>query len=404
MITTTVLAAAGAGAVAALALVWFAFQRLQNQTRAFNQQLEVFQRQWTVAQHETVRSDENKNSLLRSEISQELQKNRVELQNGLLQTKELLEKRVAGMDEKLDLRLQDLTLGVQDKLERNLKEGFTHFEKVQEHLKFSGLQLQNLSAVGQSINDLNNLLKMPHLRGSFGEASLERLLSDLLPAQSFELQYRIVPNSTERVDAVIKYPKHLLPVDSKFPREQVLPLFESNDPVVLENARAQLSEVMRTLARQIKEKYIRPEHGTTDMALLFVPSETLYFEIIRNTKLCEALSKLRVFAVSPNTLAISLQAISVARDYYEMAKGVETTVAEIKKAQKHYDNFARRFEEIEKHLKRSSDAFDTASTHLNRYTGSVNRLIGGEVGALGEASAPDAQPDSEATSLPSPTV
>ncbi|MEZ4751575.1 MAG: DNA recombination protein RmuC [Bdellovibrionota bacterium] len=117
------------------------------------------------------------------------------------------------------------------------------------------------------------------------------------------------------------------------------------------------------------------------MALLFVPSETLYFEIIRNVKLCEAIAKQKVFAVSPNTLAISLHAVSMARDYYEMAQGVERTLEEVKKAQKHFENFEKRFEEIGKQLKRSQDAYDTASTHLGRYSGAANRLVGGQAPA-----------------------
>ncbi|MCB0417024.1 MAG: DNA recombination protein RmuC [Bdellovibrionales bacterium] len=319
---------------------------------------------------ESENSYEHKASLLRTELAEAIQKSRLEMQQVLGQTSQLLEQKVSGVDQKLDRKLGELSQGVQSKLEANLKEGFSHFQKVHDHLS-------NLSVVGQSINDLNNLLKLPHLRGNFGEASLERILADLLPVSAYETQYRIVPTSTERVDAVIKYPRRVLPIDSKFPREQVLPLFETNDPGALEKSRSHLADIMKTLARQIREKYIHPEYGTTDMALLFVPSETLYFEVIRNVKLCEAIAKQKVFAVSPNTLAISLHAVSMARDYYEMAKGVEKTLEEVKKAQKHFENFEKRFEEIGKQLKRSQDAFDTASTHLGRYSGAANRLVGG---------------------------
>jgi DNA recombination protein RmuC len=266
--------------------------------------------------------------------------------------------------------------GVQAKLEANLKQGFENFEKVQMHLKQAELQLLNLNTVGKSINDLNDLLKLPHLRGNFGEAILERLLADLLPVDGYELQYRIVPGSLERVDAVIKYPTCVLPIDSKFPREQVLALFTEADPAALELGRKALYDVMKGLARQIKEKYIRPEHGTTEMALLFVPSETLYFEVLRNLKLCEELQRQKVFMVSPNTLSITLHAIAISRDYYEMAKGVEKTLSDVKKAQQHFDNFERRFDEVGSALGKAQSAFNTASTHLSRYSGAVNRLTG----------------------------
>jgi DNA recombination protein RmuC len=143
----------------------------------------------------------------------------------------------------------------------------------------------------------------------------------------------------------VKLPRQLLPIDSKFPREQVLPLFESQDPTALETARKTLSEVIKTQAKSIAQKYIRPDHGTSDMALLFLPSETLYFEVIRNGDLFEALAKLKVFPVSPNTLAISLRSVAIAQDYYEMAKGVEKTVEDIKKARRHFEHFEKKFEQ-----------------------------------------------------------
>lgn len=311
---------------------------------------------------------------LRKELASQLQANRAELNQGLSQTAQGLDSKIAHFDRRVEERFKNLTEGVQTRLEQNLKDGFQHFAKVQEYLKKTEQQFSNLSMVGQSISDLNNLLKLPHLRGNFGEAMLEKLLADILPAECFELQYHIVPNSPERVDAIIRYPQKILPIDSKFPREQVLPLFESSDPAVLEGARNRLHEVMKTLARGIKEKYIRPEHGTTELALLFVPSETLYFEVLRSPKLCEEIAKYRVFVVSPNTLAVTLNSISLAHSYYAMAKGVEKTILELKKAEQHFENFSKRFGEVGVAVDRALQAFGIATTHLARYQSAVDRL------------------------------
>lgn len=331
---------------------------------------------------EIQRSQELKNSLMRTELSEALKTNRQEMQTGLFQATQSLDNKVGLMEKKLEERLGSLTKNVGEKLELNLKEGFLHFDKIQEHLKRAEVQLAGLNQVGQSIHDLNNLLKLPHLRGGFGEAMLESLLTDLLPQDAFELQYRISPNSTERVDAVIKYPQALLPIDSKFPKEQVLALFETQDPQQLEAARKTLFDVMRALGKQIRDKYIHPEHGTTDMALLFVPSETLYFEMLRNVRLCNELSKLKIFAVSPNTLSITLHGVSVARNYYEMARGVEKTILEIKKSQQHFSHFQGRFDEIGNALQKAQNSFSVAGTHLSRYANSVSRLTGQEASEL----------------------
>lgn len=283
------------------------------------------------------------------------------------------ESRLETIRTKVDERLQVLGDQVQAKLEKNIQEGFAHFQKVQEHLKAAEEQLRNVGTVGQSINELNNLLKLPHLRGAFGEAELGRLLADFLPASAFEEQAVVIEGSRERVDAVVKFPQFRLPIDSKFNREQLLPLFATSDPQQLEEARRQLATTIRQQARDIAEKYIHPEHGTTDLALMFLPSETVYFEVIRNTELTEALHRLKVFPVSPNTLAITLRAIAMSISQYEFARNVETTLAQIRKAQESFGQFQKRFEEVGRGLDNAQKAYQTASGHLNRY---ANRVVG----------------------------
>ncbi len=313
---------------------------------------------------------------VKSGLDTTLSQNRQELHAGLLRSTQALEAKFQSLEGQVGLRLETIGQNVESKLNENLKEGFKQFEKVQQHLAAAELKLASLNTVGQSISDLNNLLKLPHLRGGFGEATLERLLADFLPAGSYELQYALDPNSTERVDAVVKLARQWLPIDSKFPREQVLPLFENGDPALLEEARKALSEVIRGQARSIAKKYIRPEHGTTDMALIFLPSETLYFEVTRDGKLFEEISKLKVYPVSPNTLSMGLRSVMIAQEYYNMARGVEKTIEDVKKARKHFDNFEKKFEDIGRGLRKAQEAFDTANTHLGRYETSVYRLTG----------------------------
>jgi DNA recombination protein RmuC len=306
---------------------------------------------------------------------------------------EMTEGRISALDkrtvesldaikEKVNERLMSIGQQVQAKLDENIKEGFSHFEKVQEHLRKAEAHLAGVSAVGSSINELNSLLKLPHLRGGFGEVTLELLVADMLPASLYETQVSV--GGGERVDVLVKLPGASLPIDSKFPREQVLHLFEATDAVKLAEARKALSRVVRELAKDIRAKYIRPDHGTTDMALMFLPSETLYFEIVRDEELWGFMQKQKVYPVSPNTLAVTLKGISLSYDYYRMAKGVEATIEDIKKAQKHFGHFNEKFENAGKQLDRARDAFSVANTHLGRYTSSVIRLTGEAPGPVAE--------------------
>lgn len=278
--------------------------------------------------------------------------------------------------ERVDSRLLSITDQVQQKLDQNIKEGFAQFEKVQQHLKAAEEQLREVHTLGHSINDLNNLLKLPHLRGTFGEASLERLLSDFLPAHMFEIQGSPF-NGGGRADAIIQFPDRRLPIDAKFPREQVLALFEGGDEAAIDEARHQFVRVMKAEAKRIK-CYIQPEQGTTDIALMYLPSETLYMEAVRNRELADWLNVQHVFPVSPNTLLMTLKTIALVHQWYEVASRFEESRQELAKAQKSFDYFQNQFENVGKNLNKAQEAYETAQRHLKTYRGRVTALSGQE--------------------------
>lgn len=323
----------------------------------------------------------------RQEQAQGLSDARKELTSSLASTTSQLKSEFDGLNQstvqsldsirdRVDAKLLDITNQVQQKLDENIREGFAQFEKVQQHLKAAEEQLREVGALGHSINDLNNLLKLPHLRGQFGEASLERLLADFLPAHMFEMQASL-PENGGRPDAVIYFPDRKLPIDAKFPREQVLALFEGTDEAQIEEARRDFVQVMKTQGKRIKA-YIQPENGTTDIALMYLPSETLYMETVRNRELADWLNHQHVFPVSPNTLLTTLQTIALVHKWYEVASRFEKSRVELAKAQKSFDFFQNHFENVGRSLGKAQEAFDKASTHLKAYRGKVTALSGQE--------------------------
>lgn len=282
-----------------------------------------------------------------------------------------------GMRLELDRRLNEITGQVQQKLDQNIREGFAQFERVQEHLRLAEEQLRNVGALGDSINDLNNLLKLPHLRGKFGEESLERLLQDFLAPNLYTLQAGPA-GSSSRADAMIHFPERDLPIDAKFPREQVLALFDQENSTAdaIAEARRAFERAMKEQAKRVKG-YIQPENGTTDIALLYLPSETLYMEVVRNRELWEEMVKLKVLPVSPNTLLVTLQAISMVHKWYQLEKNLAKSIEEFNKARKSFEYFESKFEIVGRSLEKAQEAFSTASSHLNRYKSRVTNL-GGE--------------------------
>ena len=303
------------------------------------------------------------------------------------QTRENIE----GIRSDVGEKLAAITNTVEVKLDQNIKDGFAQFEKVQNHLNEAQEQLKNLGVIGASINDLNNLLKMPHLRGRFGEQGLERLLEDFLPRHMYDLQASPGGEGSGRVDALIKFPDRVLPIDAKFPREQVLALFESNVASEIEEARHEFVRVMKAEARRIKA-YIQPEYGTTDIALMYLPSETLYMEVIRNRELADWLNQQHVFPVSPNSLLMTLQTIALVHKWYEVASRFEKSRLELSKAQKSFDYFQSQFENVGKNLSKAQEAFETAQKHLKTYRGRVTVLSGQEQLDLDAAAAKHDEP------------
>jgi DNA recombination protein RmuC len=348
---------------------------------------------------------DNKFDQLSGRQNENLAQNRKDLADSLALTTTQLKAELDGFNQRtaqgleamraqVEEKLGAISNEVQQKLDTNIREGFQHFVKVQEHLKAAEEQLRQVSTLGASINDLNNLLKLPHLRGRFGEASLERLLADFLPAHMYELQAPVEGGG--RVDAMVKFPDRQLPVDAKFPREQILPLFETSDEAELAAAREQFVRVLKTEGKRIAA-YIQPEHGTMDVALMYLPSETLYMEAVRNDDATAALSELRVFPVSPNTLLMTLRTVALAYKWYEVAARFEETRKEIGKAQTALGHFQKQFDTIGKSLEKAQAAYDTAAKHLKTYRNRVTAISGAEVPELekGERLALAASADGE---------
>ena len=337
----------------------------------------------------------------REEQTRRLAEARTEMTGSLLLTTQQLQAEFQKLNQqtaqsldsirdRVDQKLMAITDQVQQKLDQNIKEGFAQFEKVQQHLKAAEEQLREVGALGHSINDLNNLLKLPHLRGQFGEASLERLLADFLPSHMFSLQSS-PGEGGGRADAVIYFPDRKLPIDAKFPREAVIALFESNDEAEIAEARTALVRVMKAEAKRIQQ-YIQPENGTTDIALMYLPSETLYMEVVRNRELGDWMNQQHVFPVSPNTLLMTLHTIALVHKWYEVASRFEKSRAELAKAQKSFDFFQNQFENVGKNLNKAQEAFETAQRHLKTYRGKVSALSGQEQLELDSAPSVEEKP------------
>lgn len=171
-----------------------------------------------------------------------------------------------------------------------------------------GKEVGQMSEIGRSMKDLQDFLRSPKLRGNIGEQVLKELLGQFLPKESFHLQYRF--RTGEIVDAAIKTESGIIPIDSKFPMENFQNMAKAESEAAKKVYEKDFVKDVKKHIDDIAKKYILPEEGTIDYALMYIPSEPIYYEIMSNQPaLSEYSHKKRVLPVSPSTFYAYMRAI-----------------------------------------------------------------------------------------------
>jgi DNA recombination protein RmuC len=242
------------------------------------------------------------------------------------------------------------------------------------HLQLGQLGQANAEILARA-NDLKKLeqaLRPPKARGGFGELLLGNLLRDRLPADAYELQYGF--NTGERVDAIIKV-ERLVPIDAKFPLDNFERLAdaESDDEHALyEKA---FSRDLRNHVDAIAGKYIRPDEGTYDFALMYLPSESVYYELVcgKTGALLQYAHDKRVFPVSPTTFTSQLQVIVLGLKGMQIEQRAHEVMAYVAQLQGDFDRFRDDFQVVGKHIGNAQSKFAEAEKRLDRFDTKLER-------------------------------
>ena len=278
-----------------------------------------------------------------------------------------VDRRLAAMVATMDRRLSELDT----KVDRRLEGASKTTEAIHERLGKVGEATAQVLEQAKDLKRLEQVLRPPKARGGFGELLLENLLRDRLPPEAFTLQYGF--STGERVDAVVRVEK-LIPVDAKFPLDNYERLVEAED-----DAQRVLHE--RAFARDVKghvdsiaAKYIRPGDGTFDFALMYLPAEGVYYELVcgKTGALLQYAHGKRVFPVSPTTLYTQLQVIALGLKGLQIEETAHEVMAYVAQLRSDFGKFKEDFDLLGKHLGHAHTKYSEAERRLDRFEGRLD--------------------------------
>jgi DNA recombination protein RmuC len=321
----------------------------------------------------------------------------IDIKNQLVELKtKQLESQTASLQEQQKLftatqtnltkQLESIMQIVNDNLSKNqsnintrLDTANTTISEVQKKLGSLETATRNIHDIGKDISSLQQILQSPKLRGNLGEYLLEELLKSILPAQNFAMQHPFKDNTV--VDAVIRLGESLVPIDSKFPLESFQRLITTEDPTDRKKFKKEFIRAVRAKIDEIASKYIQPAENTFDFAMMYIPAENVYYEIIINDfgeeegyKLFAYAMERHVIPVSPNSFYAYLTALVHGLKGLQSEKNAKQIMGELASVQTSFGKFYTEFSLVGKHLNNASEKFKDAQKRADKFNDKVGQI------------------------------
>lgn len=236
-------------------------------------------------------------------------------------------------------------------------------------------EVGQMSEIGRSMKDLQEFLNSPKLRGNLGEHILKELLGQFLPKESFHLQYRF--RTGEIVDAAIETESGIIPIDAKFPLENFKALQKAETEADKALFQKKLTVDVKHHIDDIARKYILPDEGTIDYALMYVPSEPVYYEIIANNlEITDYAHKKRVLPVSPSTFYAYMRAILMSFEGKKIEERAKTILSSLRAVKTESDKFGEALRILTRHINDTKNTADLVNNRFANLSGKI-KIAGG---------------------------
>jgi len=260
-------------------------------------------------------------------------------------------------------RLDNQNKNIIDTLQHSTKSLNERLDNAARFIAAVQRNIGEMSEIGRGMKEIQDFLKSPKLRGNIGEQVLKELLSQTLPKQLFFLQYTFKSGLT--VDAIIKINTGIIPIDSKFPMENFRRMLEAKEEEKKRIITRDFEKDVKKHIEEIARKYILTEEGTVDYALMYIPSEAVYYEIVNNPQLFEYAVAKRVLPVSPMTFYAYLRAILMSFEGQRIERQARQILQIIRAIQKDYLKIEDNLGILSRHL---TNAYNQMNNVLGSFT------------------------------------
>ena len=251
--------------------------------------------------------------------------------------------------------LQNTNKTVTSALQRSTQALNLRLDKAAQFIAQVAKEVGQMSELNQSLRDLQLFLQSPKLRGNIGEQVLKDLIAQAFPKGSFHLQYQF--KSGAKVDAAIKTAAGILPIDSKFPMENFRRMTTADTKAERQAAKKEFIRDVKKHIADIAKKYILPEEGTLDFAFMYLPSETVFYEVANNPELLDYARQHRIYPVSPNTLYVHLQTVLLSFEGQKLEARSRQVFRMLRAIKKDYEKTQTVLNVLGKHIQNAYNQF-----------------------------------------------
>jgi DNA recombination protein RmuC len=279
---------------------------------------------------------------------------------------DVIEKQLKDQRDTLDQQMKSQ----REDLGRHEKLIWERLDKSQDVIREVQKQLGGIQEFGNDMKDLSNVLKSPKLRGGLGEQFLYEILANSLPNDLYKTQYKFKDGNI--CDSVVFTDKGIIPIDAKFPMEN----FKAMATAATQELRDKFKKVfindVKKKIEEIASKYIMPGEGTTEQAIMYIPSENVYYELIVNTPEIEEYAKQKcVIMASPNTLSYFLKVLLVAYQQHELAKHANEILKALAGIKVEAEKFEGDLSVLEGHVSDSYKSMDKVKIKFGKLFGKI---------------------------------